>query len=361
MSAEKKELRCGYTTGACAAAAALGAARMLKLQRSLGEVELSLPAGVSAVFALNGQEFEASEARCFVVKDAGDDPDITQGAAIHARVRLTPGAELRVSGGKGVGRVTKPGLAVAVGEPAINPVPMAMIREAVRSVFPSQGLEVEISIPEGEALAKKTLNERLGIVGGLSILGTTGIVKPISHKAWTDTLEVSLDVARAAGCETLLLSTGRTSELQGMALLGLREEAGIMMGDHVQYALAACHRKGFADLVVAAQFAKLLKMACGHGQTHVSSSELDLAELADMAREGGLDDQKSEAIECANTAREVFERFGETTPILRLTAQRALHHLGRWAPGARIRILLAGYHGKPAGRFGDWPAQPTGD
>ncbi len=362
VAERKRELRYGFTTGACAAAASLGAARILKEQVAFKNQELELPTGMKACFELLGQEFTPEQASCYVIKDAGDDPDITHGVEVHARLRrLSEAGALHVLGGTGVGRVTKPGLAVAVGEPAINPVPMRMIREAVLSVFPEGGVEVEISIPDGVERAKKTLNERLGILGGLSILGTTGIVKPISHKAWTDSLEVSFDVAKAAGCETLILCTGRTSEEQAQQLLQLSEQASVMMGDHVRYALEACHRKGFGDILIAAQFAKLVKIACGHGQTHVSSSDLDLRDLAGFAREGGLDASQSEAIECANTAREVFERFSQSTPILDLTAARALKHLKNWAPGARIRILLAGYHGQLAGRFGDWPTQPTGE
>jgi cobalt-precorrin-5B (C1)-methyltransferase len=369
---------------------------MLRDQRRVDEVEILLPAGFAARFPLHGQSFDGSRARCYVVKDAGDDPDVTHGVEVHAEVRLTPPPSgpppldkgglggVTIEGGVGIGRVTKPGLAVPVGEWAINPVPRKMIEEAVLEVFANHQSPafaeasagkpltayVVISIPDGEERARRTLNERLGIVGGLSILGTTGVVRPISHKAWTDTLEVALDVARAAGCEAVVLSTGRTSELAAQKALttpppfghppcgtggggGVPEEAFIMMGDHVGYALEACHRKGIPRILLAAQFAKLVKIACGHPQTHVGSSRLDLFRLADWARVDGLDGRLTEEIECANTAREVYESLGGGHPLTGIVADRALARLRQWAPGASVAVLLVGYDGSMQ-RFGDW-------
>lgn len=356
----RRPLRHGYTTGACAAAAALGAARMLRDRRRNDSVELPLPAGFAAVFRLRGQAFDGCAARCYVVKDAGDDPDVTHGAELHAEVawRARGAGEGRVvlEGGAGVGRVTKRGLAVPVGEPAINPVPRRMIEAALRSVFPAlpagRELVVTLSVPDGVERARRTLNERLGIVGGLSILGTTGVVKPISHKAWTDTLEVALDVALAAGSDTVVLATGRTSERGAQGELKLPEEAFVMMGDHVGYALEACHRKGVARIILAVQFAKLVKIACGHRQTHVGSSTLDLAELAVWARQCGLDGGAAETIECANTAREVYESLGGGHPLVGTVAGRALERLRRWAPGAVVAVLLVDYGDAPPQRFG---------
>ena len=208
----KRNLRSGYTTGACAAAAAKGAALMLVKQDFVTEVRIDLPAGVSATFQLHGQSFSANDASCFVVKDAGDDPDITNGAEVYALVRRSPASpsatrenEAVIEGGTGIGRVTKPGLAIPPGEWAINPVPRIMIQQSVDSVLSKSTIHhstfnIVISIPDGAERAKKTLNDRLGIIGGLSILGTTGIVRPISAKAWTDTIDAALDVARACGC-----------------------------------------------------------------------------------------------------------------------------------------------------------------
>ncbi|WP_298440228.1 cobalt-precorrin-5B (C(1))-methyltransferase [Geobacter sp.] len=358
-----RPLRHGYTTGACAAAAAKGAARMLREQRPLAEIEIVLPLGERATFRLRGQEFDERSASCFVVKDAGDDPDVTGGAEIHATVRREPlnrpGAKTMVfvCGGRGVGKVTKPGLAVPVGEPAINPVPLRMITEGVREEFPvvclPQLLTVTISIPNGEELARKTLNARLGIVGGLSILGTTGIVRPISAKAWTDTLDAALDVALACGSDTVVLSTGRTSELAAQEYFGeergvrsegvLREEAFVMMGDHVGYALRACVRKGVRRVILAGQFAKLLKIACGHEQTHVASSELDLKVLVAWVSSTPHASRLIPHVRAANTARQVLEESGNDPLLMELVCSRAREAARRLVPGIEVEVLLAGY------------------
>ncbi len=221
-----KPLRYGFTTGACAAAAAKGAALMLREQQIVDEVELTLPVGVTARFRLHGQKVGKDIASCYVVKESGDDPDVTNGAEIHVSVKVDffTARRILLTGGPGIGKVTKPGLAVPVGEWAINPVPRHMILEVVKEIFAMRclpiTLTVTVSIPNGEELARKTLNARLGIIGGLSILGTTGIVKPISAKAWTDTIDAAIDVALACGSETVTLSCGRTSELVAQKYLG---------------------------------------------------------------------------------------------------------------------------------------------
>lgn len=339
----KKQLRSGYTTGACAAAATLGAARMLKQQQMVDTVELELPAGVTARFKLGGQHFSPEQAGCFVVKDAGDDPDVTDGVEVHALVEKNDAGSLEIRGGVGVGTVTKPGLPVAVGQPAINPVPRQMIEAAVRSVYGDDAIRVTISIPDGEERSKRTLNERLGIVGGLSILGTTGIVRPISHRAWTDTIDVAIDVALAGVGDAVVLVTGRTSERVAQDYFDLPGESFVMMGDHVGYALDACRRKQVPRIIVAAQFAKLLKVACGHRQTHVSSSRLDLAALAGWYRNAGLDASVAEKIECANTAREVLTTALQPAVLGDLVARKARSFMSEWAGGRDVEIVLVGY------------------
>jgi cobalt-precorrin-5B (C1)-methyltransferase len=346
-----------------------------------------------------------------VVKDAGDDPDVTHGAEIHAKVGFaeispsplpsptrgegdqkgisTPlmdpncgpkgGGEgegeqrIIIEGGNGVGRVTKPGLAVSVGEWAINPVPRRMIEEAVLEVFPLHSFRaqegppftphVAISIPNGEELAQRTLNARLGIIGGLSILGTTGIVRPISAKAWTDTIDAAIDVALACGCKTAVLSAGRTSELVAQGYLGtgdrdpigpkgpgtgedLEEEAFVMMGDHVGYALRACAKKGVKRVVLAGQFAKLLKIACGHEQTHVSSSDLDLRTLVGWLLLAPRASHLAPLAERANTARQVLESSGNDPSLTVLVCVKALEFAKIIAPALDIKVLLAGYGGE---------------
>ncbi|MDD2320142.1 MAG: cobalt-precorrin-5B (C(1))-methyltransferase CbiD [Geobacteraceae bacterium] len=380
-----KTLRYGYTTGACATAAARGAVLMLRDQHLLEEVEIILPTGDIARFRLHGQHFASDNARCFVVKDAGDDPDVTNGAEIHAAVTLAESSgdePVIIRGGTGIGRVTKPGLAVPPGEWAINPVPRKLIAEAVNEIFSlhcplltahsaPRIPEVTISIPNGAELAKKTLNERLGIIGGLSILGTTGIVKPISGKAWTDTIDVAIDVAVACGCKSLVLSTGRTSEAaaqrhlatgfladgrpgpEEMAkkgyrklLRGISAESYIMMGDHVGHALRACRQRGIRNVILAAQFAKLLKIACGHEQTHVSCSRLELDRLREWLTESPRTLRFAPFVRQANTAREVFETTDRAAAIISLVAARAIRFAEQVAPGLKVKVLLAGYGGE---------------
>jgi len=369
-----KKLRHGYTTGACAAAAAKGAALMLAHQEEVAEVALELPAGISATFPLHGQRFTRYEASCFVVKDAGDDPDVTNGAELHALVERIPASPFStaesaiiIEGGTGIGKVTKPGLAVAPGDWAINPVPRRMIEQAVRAALLDSRatgrsapvtVRATISIPDGEQRALKTLNARLGILGGLSILGTTGIVRPLSATAWTDTIDTALDVARACGCGNVVLSTGRTSELAAQLHLNrsapgpatgqkapFPDEAFVMMGDHVAHALRSCAQRGFTSPLVACQFAKLLKIACGHENTHAAASELDLSRLLNWAGEAALADTVTAAITPANTAREIVIASNFDPGLLDLVCKQAARAAQRHVPDLQPRFLVADYNG----------------
>ncbi len=354
----KADLRYGYTTGACAAAAAKGAALMLREREVLLDVEIILPGAVPVRFCLHGQSIGDNSASCYVVKDGGDDPDVTSGAEIHVTVRADYFAKrsILIEGGPGIGRVTKPGLAVGVGEWAINPVPRRMIREAVREVFAMRcipmALTVTVSIPNGEELAGKTLNARLGIVGGLSILGTTGIVKPVSAKAWTDTIDTAIDVALACGSETVVLSGGRTSELAVQKYLSdeepgnLPEEAFVMMGDHVGHALRSCARKGVRNIILAGQFAKLLKIACGHEQTHASSSSPDLETLGEWLAADPHASRFAPRIKGMNTARQVLEDSDNAAALVQIVCNRAAQYAGSLARDTRIKVFLAGYGGE---------------
>ena len=353
----KRNLRYGYTTGACAAAAAKGAAQMLVNHTPVSEVSIDLPTGVNATFQLHGQSLSVNEASCFVIKDAGDDPDVTNGAELHAMVSLTQveseQSSIRIRGGIGIGKVTKPGLAVAPGECAINPVPRRMITEAVLSVFSTLNshnlrfkINVIISIPDGEVRAKRTLNSRLGIMGGLSILGATGIVRPISARAWTDTIDAALDVAKACGSENVVLSTGRASEMAAQRHLAtLPEEAFIMMGDHVAYALRACQQRSFDRPIIACQFAKLLKIACGYENTHAVASELDLKTLLIWGARHNLPGKLLDLISSANTAREIIIASNFDPILMELVCcharQAALDHV----PGIAPLFLAADYNG----------------
>ncbi|OGR33470.1 MAG: cobalamin biosynthesis protein CbiD [Desulfuromonadales bacterium GWC2_61_20] len=359
----KPARRHGYTTGACAAAAAQGAARMLVTQRRVETVAVALPAGFSATFALHGQRFDAVFAACYVIKDAGDDPDVTHGCEVWAEVMANPpqppfvkggSSSVEIVGGVGIGRVTKPGLAVAVGAWAINPVPRRMITEALQEVFSRHPSPVSchctISIPDGEERAKRTLNARLGIVGGLSILGTSGVVKPISTRAWTDTIDTAVDVALACGSSTIVLSTGRTSEVVAQRYFasaeGLPEEAFVMMGDHVGYALRVCAAKGVAQVVLAGQFAKLLKIACGHEQTHVAASELDLQILGGWLQHDPRTARLAPLVAGANTARHLLELAAADRALLELVAGKVKAFAAGVVPGLAVQVLLAGYDGQ---------------
>ena len=338
---------------------------MLRDQMVVDEAELNLPKGETVTFRLHGQTIRDNYASCYVIKDAGDDPDVTNGVEVYARVSIDffQPRVVVIEGGEGIGKVTKPGLAVPVGEWAINPVPRRMILQSVKEVFAMRcitaKLTVTLSIPDGRERAKKTLNERLGIIGGLSILGTTGIVRPISAKAWTDTIDTAVDVALAGGSEAVVLSTGRTSEIVAQKSCRdsgfgtrdsqipnpLAEEAFVMMGDHVGYALRACAAKGVKRVILAGQFAKLLKIACGHEQTHVSSSELDLRALREW-----LSPKKDAHLlalaETAATARHLLETSGYDAHLIRLVCDRARAAAERLTPGLSVKVLLAGYHGE---------------
>jgi cobalt-precorrin-5B (C1)-methyltransferase len=245
-----------------------------------------------------------------VVKDAGDDPDVTHGALVRVRVcRLAPGVGLRFRAGDGVGVVTRPGLPIPPGEPAINPVPRRMIHDALAEVAGAEPLDVEvvISIPGGERLAERTLNGRLGIVGGLSVLGTTGVVIPYSCSAWIHSIQRGVDVARASGLAHLAGATGRTSERAVGALHHLPEAALIDMGDFVGGMLKYLRTHPTPRVTVAGGLAKMAKLAQGRLDLHSARGAVDLEALATLAREAGGSTALAEAITRANTALEAFQ------------------------------------------------------
>ena len=310
--ARRRTLREGYTTGACATAAAKAATLGLVTGVVPEAVTIHLPAGRDATFALHRRQVEEGAVLCSVIKDAGDDPDVTHGAEICARVtfRDEPGIEL--VGGKGVGTVTRPGLGLEIGGPAINPVPRRMITEAVTEAageaLAGRGLRVEIAVPAGEELAKRTMNARLGIIGGISILGTTGIVKPWSTAAWRASVLQGIDVAAANGVDHVVLSTGGRSEKFAMDLYPeLPEMAFVEMGEFTGQALKRAAARRIARVTLAGMIGKFSKLAQGHMMTHVAGNQVDPAFLAQLAREVGADDDLVAAIATANTARHAQE------------------------------------------------------
>ncbi len=304
-------LRRGWTTGTCASAAAAAAYQALLSGQFPNPVTIALPRGGTTTLRLARMVRDGESASAGVIKDAGDDPDVTHGAEIVATVRRGPagkGVEFRA--GTGVGIVTLPGLPVAVGEPAINPAPRAMIRAAVLAVaeqFDGSGdVTVTISVPDGEALAERTLNGRLGIQGGLSILGTTGVVVPFSCASWIHSIHRGIDVARAAGLLHLAAATGSTSEAAVQRLYGLPEVALIDMGDFVGGTLKYLRTHPVPRFTIAGGFAKLVKLAQGHLFLHSSKSRVNMARLAAELSACGGPAAAVERARTANTAAEVL-------------------------------------------------------
>lgn len=354
-----RPLRSGYTTGACAAAAAKAAAiRLITAgQQDSFMVDIPFPDGSRHSFRINKcgitDEAGVMYAYASVIKDAGDDPDVTNGAEIIAKVKKSDA--FIISAGAGVGIVTKPGLAVAVGGPAINPVPRRMIQQAVTEVISeaqdsnlTPQFEVTISVADGEKLAKKTLNRRLGIVNGISILGTTGIVKPLSAEAWTATIKSSMDVAAASGRREVVVSSGRTSEKAHMKKFSLPDECYVMMGDYFEYALneAAAHKFNRVD--ICAQWAKMLKIAMATPQTHVRHGAIDVKKAADFLLSLGckLFDRDAEF----NTAREIFdlvmEKDGADSALFKAVCKKAAEYAEKISSGVAVKVYLVSYDGE---------------
>ncbi|MBI4362675.1 MAG: cobalt-precorrin-5B (C(1))-methyltransferase [Euryarchaeota archaeon] len=303
-----RPLRTGYTTGACATAAALAATRALRDQKPVPQVEITLPRGEKATFEMSRCEVSPGRVYCATIKDGGDDPDCTHQAEIGAEVQWDPRPGVHLEGGTGVGRVTKPGLGLEVEGPAINPVPRKMITEHVAKATNGRGVRVTIIVPRGAELAKRTLNDRLGILGGISILGTTGIVYPYSTAAFKASITQGIDVARAGGCDHIVITTGGKSETFAMKLLPhLEEEAFIQMGDFVEFTLTEAAARGARKVTTCGMIGKLSKQAKGTGQTHARKSEVDTRFMADLARQCGAPPGVAEEIEKANTARHVME------------------------------------------------------
>jgi cobalt-precorrin-5B (C1)-methyltransferase len=337
----KRPLRRGWTTGTCAAAASRAACQALLTSVFPDPVEVALPGGARPAFALAFTEMGAGFARAGVVKDAGDDPDVTHGALVVATVRLgKPGSGVGFQAGEGVGVVTKPGLPLAVGEPAINPVPRAMIRTAISEAGGSD-VVVEISIPGGQKIAERTLNARLGIVGGLSILGTTGIVVPYSCSAWIHSIYRGIDVARAAGLAHVAGATGATSEAAVAALYGLPEAALIDMGDFVGGMLKYLRRHPVPRVTVAGGMAKMSKLGQGLLDLHSRRGEVDLRWLSQLAVERGGDAELAAGIAGANTAMEAFGRAEAAGVDLAGGVAAAAWKTAAQALGAGMRLDVA--------------------
>ena len=305
-------MRRGWTTGACATAATKAAYSALLTGDFPDPVRITLPRGETPAFALARETRGTDQALAGIVKDAGDDPDVTHQALVISTVRHgPPGSGVTFRAGPGVGLVTKPGLPVAVGEPAINPVPRRLMTEVVAELAEAHGapgdLEVEISIPGGEELAKKTWNPRLGIEGGLSILGTTGVVVPFSCSAWIHSIHRGIDVARATGLTHVAGCTGSTSERAVQELYGLSDLAMLDMGDFAGGLLKYLRKHPLPRLTIGGGMGKITKLAAGHLDLHSGRSQVDFDWLAERLAEEGAEADLIAQVKTANTAKQVFE------------------------------------------------------
>lgn len=326
-----RHLRRGWTTGACATAAAKAAMTALATGRFPDPVTITLPGGERPAFAL-AQQALGEGAMAAIVKDAGDDPDVTHGALIRVTLRRLPdGAGVIFRAGEGVGTVTRPGLPLPPGQPAINPVPRRMIAAALAEVEAAPDIEVTVSIPGGERLAQRTLNGRLGILGGLSVLGTTGIVVPYSCAAWIDSIHRGVDVARAMGIPHIAGSTGSTSEAAVQRLHGLPEVALVEMGDFVGGLLKYLRAHPVPRVTIAGGVAKMTKLAQGMLDLHSKRGAADMSALAELA-------SMPELAAC-NTVAEAFSRAGDG--LGDRIAERALATAADVLGGADIALDVA--------------------
>ena len=358
MKRSTRKLRSGFTTGAAAAAAAKAALCLLLTGRPPEDVQITFLTGTTTRITVHRCEQVApGSARCTVIKDAGDDPDVTHGAEIGAVVTLQspPGARtIRITGGAGVGQVTKPGLEIPPGEAAITIGPVTMITNSIDELRKQHATDadvhVEVFVPEGERLARNTLNARLGILGGISILGTTGIVRPMSHEAYVATIEKAMDVARASGLVHLVLTTGRRSERYAQNRWPqFPEETFIQIGDFFQVALQAAQARGFVAVTLAVFFGKAVKMAQNVPHTHAAQSELTLGNLARWSRELTGRAKLYDQVAACNTARHAFDLLKKEAPaVIDHVAARA----GRCAVDftdatVQVRCVIFDFDGSP--------------
>ena len=303
-------LRSGLTTGSCATATSLAAARLLLTGQDSDAVEITLPKGKQVQMRLEFCRRDGERAEAGTIKDAGDDPDVTHGALLFSQVRLLAEPGVRFVAGKGVGTVTRPGLVLGVGEPAINPVPRRMIGEHLQQLASdcgyAGGFEVTVNVRDGEQLALKTMNPRLGILGGLSILGTSGIVRPFSCSAYIASIHQGIDVAHTNGYTHIAACTGNASEDTMRRVYDLPEIALIEMGDFVGAVLKHLRKVPVARLSLCGGFGKISKLAAGHMDLHSRHSSIDLPQLAAWAADSGADATLQAAILGANTSQQAL-------------------------------------------------------
>ncbi|MCP4182385.1 MAG: cobalt-precorrin-5B (C(1))-methyltransferase [Hyphomicrobiales bacterium] len=353
-------LRKGWTTGACATAATKAAFQALLEGDFPDPVTITLPKGQTPAFALAYERTSPQYAVAGIIKDAGDDPDVTHLALIKSKVEYGPkdsGIEFRA--GEGVGTITKPGLPIAVGQPAINPVPRSMMENVIEELCAHHHLPedfiITISVPEGKKLAQKTWNPRLGIIGGLSILGTTGIVHPFSCSAWIHSIRRGIDVSRATGIKHVLGATGSTSEAVAMDLYDFSDTAILDMGDFAGGLLKYLRKNPIPKITLAGGFAKFTKLAQGAMDLHSGRSQVDMNWLAEHAGLLGADSQLMKEVTNANTALEALEISAKAAinlpEIVARQAQRHVLDMLRGAP-VSVEIIIVSRDVKILARYG---------
>ena len=317
QTVRRRGLRTGYTTGSCAAAAAKAATLYLLDGKEVAQVTIRLPVGRNATFTVHRCQWleSGNSVLCSVIKDGGDDPDVTHGAEICATVSRSPESEqrVRIVGGPGVGTVTRPGTGIEVGQPAVTRVPRRMITESVQEAASSLGLgseasfQVQVSVTDGEEIALKTTNARLGVIGGISILGSTGVVQPYSTAAWRASVHLAIDVAATNDLSHLVLSTGTQSEAFARKHLDLPEMAYIEAGIFSGPALKRCVMRKVTRATQVGMVGKLSKMAMGYFVTHVAGNKVDTGFLADLAAQCGATSETQEEMRQASSARHFQE------------------------------------------------------
>jgi len=359
----KRSLRTGYTTGTCAAAATKAALSALVSGNKLPKVNVSLPKDKHIVIDIAWIKFvDERSVTASVIKDGGDDPDVTNGAEIWSTVSLLESSnKIMIDGGIGVGRVTKPGLGLEIGKAAINPTPLKMINQAIGEILEKQqknryGLSILISVPKGEEIAKRTDNPRLGIIGGISILGTTGIVIPYSTASFAASIRQSIDVSIAMGSDSVILTTGGRSEDFARSIFGnsVADHAYIQIGDFIGFSIKQCAIKKIKKAYVIGFIGKLTKMAMGVKQTHVKGSNVDMNFLATLAIRCGANNDLVKKIKLANTARHVGELIDQSglSMFYDVLCEEVYNHLSKDSPSdLHIKIILLDFTGKVIGNF----------
>ncbi|HEX9062747.1 MAG TPA: cobalt-precorrin-5B (C(1))-methyltransferase CbiD [Clostridia bacterium] len=318
-----KKLRKGYTTGSCAAAASKAAVIMLLSKKIIDTVIIDTPSGVKLNLLLSNIELNDSYATCSVIKDGGDDPDMTSGLHIFAKARFVKSSGIEILSGEGIGIVTLPGLKVKVGKPAINPIPMSMILKEVGEVLPcDKGVEITLSVPGGKEIAKKTFNPRLGIIDGISILGTTGIVTPMSEEAWKESISMELDIAIARGFKDIVFTFGNYGESFCIESMGISQDRIIKISNFVGFMLDKASERGLESILLAGHLGKMVKVAAGIFNTHsrVADARMEIL-CAYAALEGASTETVRKIYECTTTdaAASVIEKEGINAVFQRIT------------------------------------------